>query len=191
MHGYYASDDRIVLQFVFMPILRREVAAFMETHNALRIRPQHDLGHHISGVPNDLYVNVESCGYDPDPDLLHRLSQSVNSYDLDAYLSEETLAWCLQALAQLTDGEPKASDFIVIRPGASPSRFFSIPQWYPQLLAKARQQVSSGEAPILALAPKPVGGYGWDARPIVVDTIAQEIDTFGLENSDAEDSDEI
>jgi len=94
MHGHYASDvlsDQIILQFVFMPILRREIAAFMETHNALRIRPQHDLSHHISGVPNDLYINAESCGYDPDPDLLHRLSQSVDSYDLDAYLSEETL----------------------------------------------------------------------------------------------------
>ena len=147
MRGYYASDvlsDRIVLLFVFMPILRREIAAFVKTHNALPIRPQHDLSHHISGVPNDLYANAESCGYDPDPDLLHRLSQSVDSYDLDAYLSEETMAWCSQALSQLTDSEPKASDFIVVRPGASPSRFFSIPQWYPQLLAKAQQQVSSG-----------------------------------------------
>ena len=77
MRGYYASDvlsDRIVLLFVFMPILRREVTAFVKTHNALSIRPQHDLSHHVSGVPNDLYANVESCGYDADPDLLHRLS---------------------------------------------------------------------------------------------------------------------
>ena len=134
MRGYYASDvlsDRIVLLFVFMPILRREVTAFVKTHNTLLIRPQHDLSHHVSGVPNDLYANVESYGYDADPDLLHRLSQSVNSYDLDAYLSEETMAWCLQALTQLTDDEPKASNFIVVRPGASPSRFFSIPPWYP------------------------------------------------------------
>jgi len=42
MRGYYASDvlsDRIVLLFVFMPILRREVTAFVKTHNALLIRP--------------------------------------------------------------------------------------------------------------------------------------------------------
>ena len=48
-------SDTVVLLFVFMPILRREVNAFVEMWNDHPIRKQRQLANHVPGVPNTLY----------------------------------------------------------------------------------------------------------------------------------------
>ena len=51
--------DLIVIQFVFMPILRQELVHFMDTHNEYPIRRQAERAYHIRGVPNQLYEDTE------------------------------------------------------------------------------------------------------------------------------------
>jgi hypothetical protein len=36
---------------------------------------------------------------------------------------------------------PKARDFIVVQPSGTPERYFIVPLWYRQVVAKARQHV--------------------------------------------------
>jgi hypothetical protein len=55
--GVYVKDwdaDRLVILFVFMPIIRLELGDLLADKNSYRIRPQ-DRPYHVHGVPNDLY----------------------------------------------------------------------------------------------------------------------------------------
>lgn len=47
--------DQVVILFLFMPILRRELTAFVSTHNTHPIRAQKNRSQHVPGVPNELY----------------------------------------------------------------------------------------------------------------------------------------
>jgi len=176
VHGYYEVDsiaDRVVLLFVFIPILRHELYAFVEDHNEHRIRRDNKRPNHVAGRPNDLYAQRPSgteFGFIPDPALLERLREKVVTWgkldkpdesvasaniclDMDAYLTEDTLAWCQQAIG---DHVPSASEFL-----PTSERTYLIPEWYRSLLRKARDHQRSGEAPILASAPKPHKKDGW------------------------------
>lgn len=78
----------------------------------------------------------------------NRLLQLIFTYlDMDAYLTEDTLAWCQQAIGPHV---PRASEFL-----PTEDRTYLIPEWYRRLLCKARDHQRSGEAPALSFAPKP------------------------------------
>jgi hypothetical protein len=102
--GLYESDliaDRVILQFVFMPILRQELHGFVEDHNAHRIRADHKRPDHVHGRPNDLYRDRPMGhvhGFTPDQELLQRLQESLQTWDFDAYLSKATMHWCERAI---------------------------------------------------------------------------------------------
>lgn len=49
--------------FLFMPIIREELTAFVQTHNAHPIRAQRNRSQHVPGVPNDLYRAGEQYGF--------------------------------------------------------------------------------------------------------------------------------
>lgn len=65
----------------------------------------------------------------------NRFLQLIFTYlDMDAYLSEDTLAWCQQTIGPHT---PRASEFL-----PTEDRTYLIPEWYRRLLCKARDQAS-------------------------------------------------
>ena len=72
--------DRIVFWFVFVPILRRELKAYSETHNEHSIRPQFARPNHKPGIPNELYFgdNHKRWGFLPDEELLSDLEEAVS-----------------------------------------------------------------------------------------------------------------
>jgi hypothetical protein len=85
-HGLYESDvleDRVVFLFVFVPILRSEIATFVETWNEHRIRSQKDRPNHVAGVPNELYTGDDDTrryGWTPDAQFLSQLSDVVTDF---------------------------------------------------------------------------------------------------------------
>lgn len=91
VHGFYESDvleDRVVFLFVFVPILRREIATFVETWNEHRIRSQSGRPNHIAGRPNELYSNTSTsrCGWQPNPELLSELKEAVSGFGIATML---------------------------------------------------------------------------------------------------------
>jgi hypothetical protein len=48
-------SDKVVLLFIFMPIIRREVSAWTQMHNNARIRKDPSRIHHIAGRPLEIY----------------------------------------------------------------------------------------------------------------------------------------
>jgi hypothetical protein len=81
-HGFYASDtveDRVIFLFVFMPILRSEIATYVEIWNEHRIRPQRKRPNHVAGVPNQLYRDATTprYGWAPDIEFLAQIDEAV------------------------------------------------------------------------------------------------------------------
>jgi hypothetical protein len=59
--------DKVVLLFVFMPIIRSELQTFVDIHNAHPIRVQRNRAHHVAGIPNELYADhARQCGFSLD-----------------------------------------------------------------------------------------------------------------------------
>ena len=98
---------------------------------------------------------------------------------MDAYLADDTLAWCQQAIG---DHVPHASEFLPTK-----ERTYLVPEWYRRLLCKARDHQKSGEAPILAVAPKPHKDQGLVPRT----QVATEISTTGTQALEGEESSDI
>jgi hypothetical protein len=49
------TADRVVMLFVFMPLVRVEITEFMLNKNEYPTRAQHKRVDHVAGVPNKLY----------------------------------------------------------------------------------------------------------------------------------------
>jgi hypothetical protein len=50
-----SPSDKVVLLFIFMPIIRREVSAWTHMHNNARIRKDPGRTHHVAGRPLEIY----------------------------------------------------------------------------------------------------------------------------------------
>ena len=99
----------------------------------------------------------------------------TNGIDPDAYLSDDTLAWCQEALLSLGhSGNPSANEFL------PHVRHFLVPTWFRQLRIIARDHIESGEAPALSIAPKPDTARQWQVRQQIIAEMRNEVDTFGL-----------
>ena len=86
-HGFYESDvleDRVVFLFVFVPILRQEIATYVDTWNEHRIRSQSGRPNHIAGRPNELYFDTSTprYGWQPNPELLSQLKEAVSGFSI-------------------------------------------------------------------------------------------------------------
>ncbi len=73
--------------FVFVPIIRSEIATYVETWNAHSIRPQKNRANHIPGIPNELYTDTSlpRFGWIPNAELLQQLNdvvKDVGKYNL-------------------------------------------------------------------------------------------------------------
>jgi hypothetical protein len=152
----------------------------VEDYNEHRIRRDNRRPNHVSGRPNNLYSERplgKECGFIPDSRLLKRLGEQVDTWDLDAYLTNDTLAWCQQAIGAHV---PLASEFLPTK-----DRTYLIPEWYRRLLRKARDHQRSGEAPALAFAPKPRKKEGWVPRTQVAESISATIATHASEGEES------
>lgn len=62
-----------------MPILRAEIATYVETWNEYRIQPQRQRHNHVPGVPNQLYTDASTLryGWSSDMEFLAQLDEVV------------------------------------------------------------------------------------------------------------------
>ena len=99
-----------------MPFIREECAQFVQQWNVHNIRVQKERPHVTSGQPWDLYENsrlpAEEQMMVPNPDVVEKLMEEIEAYDIDEYLPKDTLNWCQQTmydqgydLEKLTPGE--------------------------------------------------------------------------------------
>ena len=171
--GLFRQDliaDRIIFLFLFMPILREELATFVSTHNAHPIRLQRSREKHVPGEPNELYRGGEQNGFTADREVLAYWDSTITQFgkltiknfsiliadwpDPDAYLTIETMQWCTQTLASFGILErPRASAFLQ-------QQREIVPDWYAPFLIRCRTHVAAGNEPLLALAPAPDDGQG-------------------------------
>ena len=88
--------DHIVIQFVFMPLLRKELGQFVEDKNAYPIRRQRQRSGHVHGVPNELYYQEgPRYGFPIDEQILLQWEASLTRFSkrhLTASLSIELMA---------------------------------------------------------------------------------------------------
>jgi hypothetical protein len=87
--GWFREDlpcDKVILTFIFMPILQDEIQDWVEDHNAAPIQPQQHRSLHVAGISNDLYrdglLNIEKQGFNFDSDLNASLKAQVLTYSL-------------------------------------------------------------------------------------------------------------
>ncbi|KAI5789647.1 hypothetical protein DFH27DRAFT_486409 [Peziza echinospora] len=93
--GYYNGGmlDEACLQFIYMSMIRRHIATFVETHNQHKIRHQRNRAHYLpTGRPNFLYhyppAGIHDYGEPPSLQVLAALEADVAPYDLDEYLPD-------------------------------------------------------------------------------------------------------
>jgi hypothetical protein len=55
LYQHWLTADVVVMLFVFMPLIREELAEFVKDKNKYPIRPQKNRAYHMAGVPNKLY----------------------------------------------------------------------------------------------------------------------------------------
>jgi hypothetical protein len=85
------------------------------------------------------------------------------------------MQWC----ERLINGHiPLANEFLPRH------RQRTIPQWYRDLLERARDHDKSGEAPEFEFASKPHKRWGWQVPQQVLDELYNSVDTQGLAEQD-------
>jgi hypothetical protein len=73
--------DRIVFLFVFMPLIRKDLAEFVLDKNEYPIRPQKNRAYHVPGVPNNLYDQEHNqYGVEVIPEVLAEWEAYVASF---------------------------------------------------------------------------------------------------------------
>ncbi|KAI1430451.1 hypothetical protein GGR50DRAFT_702102 [Xylaria sp. CBS 124048] len=94
--------DRIALLFLFMPIIRNEIAQFVQMWNGHRIRKQRTRQHVVPGIPYQLYnmpnpaQGYIDCRAPLDEEAWKGLMDAVerDGTDLDEYLPAITIKIC-------------------------------------------------------------------------------------------------
>ena len=137
-----------------MPILRQQIGEFVATQNNHTIRKQRGRQYHVAGVPNVLYNDASlRCGIPANPVWIDTWDDEVNGYDFDAYLTPESAQWLQSQMDDLGHPQqPVIEEFITVDANL-------IPLWYKQLVYRSREYKRQGHQPLLALAPRPEGGY--------------------------------
>jgi hypothetical protein len=155
--------DKVVLTFIFIPIISDEVFDWVKDRNAMPMRSQSkQRPYTIKGVPNDLYTNPapESpiVGFPLDREMHQSLEARVAAYDHNEYLTPETKHWCDVTLRSLHFSPPVATDFI------TELGEYECPDWYKTFIRLARQHEDEGHSPPLSVSPHPRGSWGWNPR---------------------------
>lgn len=98
-----SNYDKIILQFLYMSVIRQHIHQFLWVHNTHAIRKQRNHQYYLpTGKPYTMYhhPSAGTRNYEtiPSPQLLSNLSQDVAQYDLDLYLTTETMQLCVHLL---------------------------------------------------------------------------------------------
>jgi hypothetical protein len=80
--------DRVVVLFLFMPILREELTAFVRIHNAHPIRAQRNRSQHVPGVPDDLYQAGEQHGFAVNEEVLSAMQTTLPHHGIVFSMAE-------------------------------------------------------------------------------------------------------
>jgi hypothetical protein len=80
LYHQHQLADRVVLLFIFMPILRYELNTFVDVHNAHPIRKQKNRANHVPGVPTDLYRSGQQQGFPASQQVLDSLESAIPDY---------------------------------------------------------------------------------------------------------------
>ncbi|KAI1116337.1 hypothetical protein F5Y14DRAFT_440036 [Nemania sp. NC0429] len=151
------NDDRdlIAVYAIYGPILRTEVAEFVQLWNNHTIRTQKNRPHVVSGKPTEIYETCEVNWGIPIPEgseteaLLRTMSDSLENTEIDAFFTEETEAWCNAQLEELGfDGTLRTEE----------DHKYPHLRTYLDLRHRIRQHEASGNLPILSLIKHPIGG---------------------------------
>lgn len=90
--------DKIALKFVYMPMVRKHVYAFVDMHNTHKIRRQRKRAHYLpTGIPDEMFNYPQSkkdYGREPNWETHTKLQAEVLEYDLDVFLPERTMFVC-------------------------------------------------------------------------------------------------
>ena len=113
-------------------------------------------------MPDELYEHDElRTGIPANLALLNTWDNEINEYDFDAYITTETAQWFVSTMQELSHPQiPTIDEFI----GVEGDR---ISTWFEQLATVARHHTRTGLSPILALAPRPEGGYSNEVLKLV------------------------
>ena len=152
----------VAILAIYIPILREEVYSYVKIWNSHRIRPQKGRPNIVTGKPYMLYHNPKSpivdYGSPYNADFLQSLKEEMPSWDVSAYLPEETLAWCTAQMRQI-GFDPFTAQLERIQDRSNPFR-----DEYIQLRNRAQSHISSGASPALELLPHPVGNWNFTVR---------------------------
>jgi hypothetical protein len=79
-----------VILFLFMPLLREELTAFVRTHNTHPIRLQKNCLQHVPGVPDKLYrsYEYEQQGFAVNEHVLNALQGALLDYGIIFFRAE-------------------------------------------------------------------------------------------------------
>jgi len=83
--------DRVVVLFLFMPLLREELTAFVYTHNAHPIRAQRNRSQHVPDIPDDLYRDGEQHGFALNEQVLSVMQTTLPHHGIIFPVAEEAV----------------------------------------------------------------------------------------------------
>ncbi len=150
--------DQIAIYAIYGPVIRDELAKFVELWNGHRIRNQPNRPNVRSGIPQDLYHTIEDPNWgvpfsqqhdSPEQQLLRDMLQPLADLDIDNLLTEETEAWCNQRLQEMGFSARLDLEDDIHRP------FVNV---YMGLVDMIEKHQKSGYQPLLQLTPIPLGG---------------------------------
>ena len=201
--GFYDGSitDQIVLQFVFIPLIRQEIFTFAEVHNQHKIRRDRKRLNHVPGRPNALYANIENdnlieparqrtYGFKPATSLLDEMDEMIANFGKSATFTAFYTA-CLSHANRKRDPDLyitessqswcQASLAVVLKLDSIvasdflkqwPNREGLIPGWYRALIVLARLEGKNGRR--LQPVEKPRQGYRWVHRQMVENQLREE-----------------
>ncbi|KAI8940778.1 hypothetical protein NX059_002044 [Plenodomus lindquistii] len=151
--------DTIAVGAIYIPILRREIRAYIETHNSHRIRKQKNRPNIVVGKPSMLFM----CPPDGTRDFkqpvnqeeLRNLKAETPVWDMHAVLPPETQLWCDRQLKDMAF-DPHTS---VMKSAAE--RVAPYKDVYLELRRRIKEYQASSARPALGLLAHPTGGWNF------------------------------
>jgi hypothetical protein len=80
LYRSWCAADCVVMQFVFMPLVREELNQFVLDKNAHPIRRQKNRSYHISGIPNKLYEEGQRHGFPVHLSTVHEWESQISLF---------------------------------------------------------------------------------------------------------------
>jgi hypothetical protein len=80
LYRSWCAVDCVVMQFVFMPLVREELNQFVLDKNAHPIRRQKNRSYHVPGIPNKLYEEGQHHGFPVHLPTVHEWESQISTF---------------------------------------------------------------------------------------------------------------